>query len=135
MPLLASISYGYSPDLNLCGSRSITAALFAVGCWILVERRFGFSERAHGWLSVCAPLVLLAFVFHSKVRVRDARWVYTWGHWGYHASAQDYIVDYIFVAVALVLALKAVRLKSLDLRVLGCIDLAIAFMFLYLESE
>ncbi len=131
MPVIATVWW---PSLNPVGLWSATALCIAGSVWLLVEVGFRRSKRSREWLTVVAPLALLAFVFHSKVRVDASSLGFGYG-WAYRRfpDAQDYFADYIFIAVALVLAGKAARLSSLDLRLVGMADLALALSFLCLE--
>jgi hypothetical protein len=135
MPLFA-YSGGWYPSLNPVGIWSLGAALIAAASWFLVERRFLSSERRHAWLMLLAPLFLLAFVFCSKVRLdplEPLSFRYDWRRYRF-PDAQDYVADYIFVAVGILLSWKAVRLPFCDLRVVGFAELALALTFLALES-
>ena len=133
MPLFA-YSGGWYPSLNPVGSWSAIALGIASSVWLLVEVCFRHSKRSREWLTAVAPLALLGFVFHSKIRVGASSWFfdYWWGSRRF-PNAQDYFADYIFTAVALILAWKAARISALDLRVLGMIDFVLALTFLGLE--
>src|SRR5207245_7238210 len=89
----------WGPSLNPLGTSSVTAALISAATWLCVDSRFLRNERARGWLVVAAPLLLLAFVFHSKVHV-DSSFLglrYDWPNRRYHMpDAQDYFAAYIF---------------------------------------
>jgi hypothetical protein len=104
--------------------------------WFLADCRFFKSERAHGWLTLLLPICLLSFVFHSKVHVDVLRigLVYDWRDWRIHPpDAQDFFADYIFIAVSLVLGLKAALLPARDLRVVGVGIFAVAAILLGFE--
>src|SRR6187549_2281136 len=105
------------PSLNPFGVWSASAALISAAAWFLVDRRFLHSSRGQDWLTLVAPVLLLAFVFHSKVHAdfSPSGLVYDWPDWRYHPpDAQDYFADYIFFVVALLLAFKATRLPPRD---------------------
>jgi len=134
--MLLAYSGAWKGPLNLIGGWAAAAALIAASMWFLVERQFLRSKRGHAWLTVLAPLVLLAFVFHSKVRLDPLKPLslgYGWQRFRF-PSTQDYIADYIFVAVAILLCWKATRLPFPDLKVVAFIELALAMTFLALES-
>jgi len=124
------------PSLNPVGAWSLTAVLVSAATWILVDRCVVRNPRGQAWLTVIAPLLLLAFVFYSKVHV-DASplgLAYGWRNWRFHApDAQDFLADYIFIVVALILAWKGVRLPFRDLRAISAIAIVSALAFLTLE--
>jgi hypothetical protein len=113
-------------SLNPLGAWSAAATLISAIAWFFAEHRFLKNERAHGWLVLILSICLLSFVFHSKVHVDNSRTglEYDWRSWRFHApDAQDFFADYIFIAVSLVLALKAGRLPARDLRLVGSASL------------
>ncbi len=84
-----------------------------------------------------APLLLIAFVAWSKVQSSPLAPLFFRYHWGRYRfpNAQDYVADYIFVAVAVLLAWKTTRLSFRDLRLVGFLELALALAFLGLEAS
>ena len=134
--MLLAYSGAWDALLNLVGSWATAAALIAAALWFLVDHQFLPSKRGHAWLTVLAPIVPLAFVFHSKVRLdplSPLSFGYGWQRFRFPGTS-DYIADYIFVAVAILLCWKATRLSFRDLKVVGFIELAFALTFLALES-
>jgi hypothetical protein len=127
---------GWWPSLNPLGTWSATAILISAIARFFADRRFLNSERAHAWLVVILPIILLSFVVHSKIHV-DASLIglaYDWRDWRFHApDAEDFFADYIFIAVSLVLARKAALLPARDLRVVGVGVFALTALFLGLE--
>jgi hypothetical protein len=126
------------PSLNPLGAWSAGAALISAATWFLVDHRLLRSERAHGWLTVAAPLLLLGLVFFRKVYVDPNSFglAYGWPYRRYEGpDASDYMADYIFIAVALVLARKAAWLPSWDLRAFGTMAAVVGIVFLSLECH
>jgi hypothetical protein len=129
-------TWSWNPSLNPLGLWSVTAALISAAAWFLAGHRFLRCGRAHGWLSLLLPILLLSFVFHSKVHVDvlEIGLVYDWRTWRFHPpDAQDFFADYTFIAVSLVLALKAALQPARDLRLVGIGIFALAALFLGLE--
>jgi hypothetical protein len=101
------------PSTNPLGAQSVTAVVVSAAAWFLVDRHILPSERAQGWVTIIAPLLLLGLVFYSKVHADTFGVRYGWRDWRYHPpDAQNYFADFIFVAVALVLARKAACLRA-----------------------
>src|SRR5262245_54171040 len=131
--MFASTNFG--PSLNPFGPQVLIASLISGGVWLTTEYSFPHRERARGWVSILAPLVLFAFIVRSRIEV-DASApldiVYTLPPWG---SAEEYFACYIIIATALILAFKTARLPATDFKVLGFIEVSMALALLGLEMR
>ena len=120
---------------NPIGLSSICALIASVLAWLTAEAGFSSWKRSRNGRAILAPSLLLAFVAYLKV-VIDSSLIGFGYHWGIsrYADTPDLFACYIFVAVSIVLAWKAVRLAKGGLKILALTELFIAAGFLSLET-
>lgn len=123
-------------ELHPDGHWQFWAVTISVLTFLVPEVGWSLTVRARAWLSILAPLVLLGFLWQSKVHFAPltAEVRYDWPYARFPSHLDD-LSDYLFVATALVLSFRAVRLPMKDIRLVGFFLLVASSVFFVLECR